>query len=81
MKLYGSFLIRCWLIRDEHGEERTILDIEHIQQGEHLRINNPEEASRWMMKALQSGIAARAESAGSQDEEQSDEARKTEEQE
>lgn len=42
MKLYNSFLLRCWVFR-EAGElpnatpEKMIFDIEHIQQGEHHR--------------------------------------------
>lgn len=53
MKLYGSFLIRCWLIRDEQEEPRTVFDIEHIQQGEHLRVGKPEDAFQWMMRTME----------------------------
>jgi len=53
MKLYGSFLVRCWVIRDENGGQRTVFDIEHIQQGERLRVGNLEEAFQWMMKMME----------------------------
>jgi hypothetical protein len=78
MKLYGSFLIRCWLIRDEQEEQRTVFDIEHIQQGEHLRVGKPEDAFQWMMRTMetlqpeQTGqvkLAELAESADAQNEE------------
>ena len=53
MKLYTSFLIRCWLIRDEK-EERLVLDIEHIQRGDHLRAVTPDEAINWIMAVTRS---------------------------
>ena len=53
MKLYGSFLVRCWVIRDENGGQRTVFDIEFIQQGERLRVGNLEEACQWMMEMLE----------------------------
>mgnify|MGYP000048764174 CR=1 FL=1 len=62
MKLYGSFLIRCWVIRDEREEKRTIFDIEHIQRGEHLRVNDLDEANQWMMQILESENPALAKS-------------------
>lgn len=57
MKLYGSFLIRSWLIREsapgaEAPEEKFVFDIEHIQNGEHLHAANPAEALEWMMARL-----------------------------
>jgi hypothetical protein len=57
MKLYSSFLIRCWLIRDLSPEEKSadekfVFDIEHIQKGEHLRLAGPKEAMEWIMAAL-----------------------------
>jgi hypothetical protein len=42
MKLYSSFLLRCWVIREE--AEKMVFDIEHIQKGERQRTATPEEA-------------------------------------
>ena len=58
MKLYNSFLLRCWVIR-EAGEpaaepvEKMVFDIEHIQKGEHRRAATPEEVLQWVVAACQ----------------------------
>ena len=52
MRLYNSFLVRCWLIRTTPEGERSVLDIEHIQTGEHLRPSSFSEAEDWMHEAL-----------------------------
>ena len=52
MRLYNSFLVRCWLIRSAPEGERSVLDIEHIQTGEHFRPANMTEAEGWMCDAL-----------------------------
>jgi hypothetical protein len=49
MKLYSSFLVRCWVIQEER--EKIVFDIEHIQNGEHQRAASPEEALEWMLTA------------------------------
>lgn len=49
MKLYSSFLVRCWVMQEE--AEKTIFDIEHIQKGDHLRATSPAEAMDWMLAA------------------------------
>jgi hypothetical protein len=51
MKLYSSFLVRCWVIRD--GAEKIVFDIEHIQKGERQRTATPEEALQWIVAACQ----------------------------
>jgi hypothetical protein len=51
MKLYSSFLIRCWLIQDTPHEERSVIDIEHIQTGHHTRAASLTEAETWMLEA------------------------------
>lgn len=51
MKLYSSFLLRCWVIRDE--SEKMVFDIEHIQKGERQRTVTPEEALRWIVATCQ----------------------------
>ena len=52
MRLYNSFLVRCWLIRSAPEGERSVLDIEHIQTGEHFRPSSLSEAEGWMYDAL-----------------------------
>ena len=52
MRLYNSFLVRCWLIRSAADGERSVLDIEHIQTGEHFRPASLSEAEGWMCDAL-----------------------------
>jgi hypothetical protein len=49
MKKQGSFLLRCWFIQDEAKTERTIFDIEHVQTGEHERVENLAEAHHWIL--------------------------------
>jgi hypothetical protein len=51
MKLYGSFLVRCWVIKDASADERAVIDVEHIQSGEHLRVANFAEAEEWVLEA------------------------------
>lgn len=57
MKLYSSFLVRCWVIQEEDEKvvpEKIIFDMEHIQNGEHQRTASPEEAMEWMLTACRS---------------------------
>jgi hypothetical protein len=49
MRTYSSYLIRCWLIRDDPQNERAVFDIEHIQTGEHLRATSLAEVYDWIM--------------------------------
>ncbi|HZS04295.1 MAG TPA: hypothetical protein VFD58_05615 [Blastocatellia bacterium] len=51
MRLYNSFLIRCWLVEDRPQNERAAFEVEHIQTGEHLRTTNLTEACDWMTSA------------------------------
>jgi hypothetical protein len=51
MRLYNSFLIRCWLVEDRPQHERAAFEVEHIQTGEHLRTTNLTEACDWMTSA------------------------------
>jgi hypothetical protein len=51
MKLYSSFLLRCWVIRDE--SEKMVFDIEHIQKGERQHTATPEETLQWILTACQ----------------------------
>ena len=47
-----SFFIR-WLLfsGDEKHEERSVIEIEHIQSGSSQRVSSLEEASQWMRDA------------------------------
>ena len=51
MKLYSSFLIRCWLIDDSARGERSVIDVEHIQTGGHTRAASLAEVEEWMFEA------------------------------
>ena len=44
-----SFFIRWLLLKDdEKHEERSVIDIEHIQSGNNRRVSSLEEANLWM---------------------------------
>ena len=64
MKLYSSFLIRCWLIHEPAHDERPIIDVEHIQTGWRTRVASLTEAERWILDACRTvrtaGSAAQA---------------------
>jgi hypothetical protein len=47
-KVYTSFVVRCWVLKDQPLGERSVLDVEHVQSGERLRAANFTEASAWM---------------------------------
>lgn len=48
MKLYSSFLLRCWVFQE--GSDKVIFDIEHIQNGAHFRAANADEAVQWILQ-------------------------------
>ena len=48
MKLYSSFLLRCWVLQED--DEKIVFDIEHIQKGERLRAVNADEALQWILQ-------------------------------
>lgn len=52
MKIYNSFLIRCWLLRDSAQADRSIFEIEHIQTGERHRAASVAEIQRLLLAAL-----------------------------
>lgn len=52
MRTYSSFLIRCWLIKDESRETRFVFDVEHIQTGKRIRAPSLAEAQAWMLTTL-----------------------------
>lgn len=53
MRLYNSFLIRCWLIRSPSEVERAIFDGEHIQTGARVRAASLGEIQEWLRAACQ----------------------------
>lgn len=55
MKCYRSFLIRCWLIEDSQQLEKKVIDVEHIQSGDHTRVGDLIEAEEWMFAVSRSG--------------------------
>ena len=54
MKTYSSFLIRCWLICEPPLEERSIIEVEHIQTGVHTRAASLIEVEEWMLESCRS---------------------------
>jgi len=50
MRIYNSFLVRCWLIQDSSQGERSVIDVEHIQTGASTRAASLTEAERWVFK-------------------------------
>jgi hypothetical protein len=51
MKRYGSFLIRCWLVREPPQDERSVFSVEHIQTGERMRVESLRDAQDWIVAA------------------------------
>jgi len=60
MKLYNSFLIRCWLIKGESQGERSVFDAEHIQTGNHFRAESLTEINEWIRKVSETPKATEA---------------------
>ena len=58
MRTYGSFLIRCWLTGDQQ-DAQLVFTVEHIQTGEHTRVDRLSELQDWIVSACR---AARRES-------------------
>jgi len=59
MRTYGSFLIRCWLTGDPPQDAQLVFTVEHIQTGEHTRVDRLSEVQDWIVSACR---AARRES-------------------
>ena len=51
MRLYSSFLIRCWLTNDASQDERSVLQVEHIQTGASMRATSLSELEPWLFGA------------------------------
>jgi hypothetical protein len=58
MKHYSSFLVRWWFTREESANERTVLQVEHIQSGASTRAASLSEAENWMRETGRSEATA-----------------------
>lgn len=58
MKIRKSFLIRWLSAVDRHKNERSVIDIEHVQSGEQWRVSSIEEAAEMMKNAGADDFAA-----------------------
>ena len=51
MRLYSSFLIRCWLTDDPGQDKPSVLQVEHIQTGASARAQSLSEIEPWIFDA------------------------------
>ena len=51
MRLYSSFLVRCWLTEDGLQGVQSVLRIDHIQTGASKRATNLSELEPWVFEA------------------------------
>lgn len=51
MRLYGSFLVRCWLTEDALQGAQSVLQVDHIQTGASRRATNLSELEPWVLEA------------------------------
>jgi hypothetical protein len=51
MRLYSSFLVRCWLTEDALQGAQSVLQIDHIQTGASRRATNLSELEPWVLEA------------------------------
>lgn len=61
MRLYSSFLVRCWLTEDALEGNHSVLQVEHIQTGASTRAQNLAEIEPWIFEACRaskSGVEA-----------------------
>ena len=50
MRLYSSFLVRCWLTEDALEGKHLVLQIEHIQTGASTRAQTFAEVEPWIFE-------------------------------
>ncbi len=50
MKIKRSFFIRWLLLVDEEKQERSVIDVEHVQSGGKTPGSSMEEASEWIKR-------------------------------
>ena len=51
MRLYSSFLVRCWLTEDALQGAQSVSQIDHIQTGASRRATNLRELEPWVFEA------------------------------
>ena len=54
MRLYSSFLVRCWLTEDALQGGQSVLQIDHIQTGASTKATNLSELEPWVLEACRS---------------------------
>ena len=59
MRLYSSFLLRCWLTDDGLQVRQSVLQVEHIQTGASTRAESLSEVEPWIFDACRNAPAAR----------------------
>ena len=57
MRVYSSFLVRCWITEDESQGEQSVLQIEHIQTGASVRAATLTEVEPWILAACRNSRA------------------------
>ena len=57
MRVYSSFLVRCWITEDESQGEQSVLQIEHIQTGASVRAATLTEVEPWILAACRNARA------------------------
>lgn len=53
MRFYTSFVVRCWVLEEPGLGRRSIVDLEHIQTGDHYRVASLTEAQQQMADTCQ----------------------------
>ena len=54
MRVYGSFLVRCWLPEKTEQCEPATLQIQHIQSGAAMRTASLVDAESWIIETCRS---------------------------
>jgi hypothetical protein len=57
MRIYSSFLIRCWLTDDASPNEQAVLQAEHIQTGTSMRGASLVELEPWLFEACRNALS------------------------
>lgn len=57
MRVYSSFLIRCWFTDENFPAERTILQAEHIQTGTSIRAASLVELEPWLFATVRNSLS------------------------
>ena len=54
MRLYSSFLVRCWLTDNGLQGKQSVLQVEHIQTGASMRAESLSAVESWIFEACRS---------------------------